>query len=385
MLPVLTIAQVEIGLNAWVDAEVSYGQKDAHFYYNQVHKDFLPWRVGVSDLNLVVHTQIDSSFSFLFRGRLFREQEGRFGQLAIPLANIQYAPPSGAWTLSLGRFLIPFGSFVNNQHPRDRPFINLPLSFAYYFDISPKIGFAENMGEPPIVIDEQAQWGSSMLYYRTYTNGLRFDWDIAPDKLAWSVALTNASPNVKAEPFRFDNWGLISRLQYQPAYFWQQGLSLSWGSFHSSSSLDDNLPAPLRQILVGTDWLTGFGFWEISGELIGAWYKTPLYQPESNEFTPPEGWLSALSGAVRLKYEFPSISGLYAAYGLEWLTFGDIRDAGYGPVGAHWNERVLRHNFGLGYTLTHYALIRLNFLTQEVADHPAWEQNTWRSVLTVFF
>ena len=378
-------SQIAIRWNAWADVEWSAGQENSHYYYNQIHKDYRDARVGLSEANILLNTQIDTSFRLQVRGQLIRKYGAGLRQFNLPAANVRYAPGNQRWSVTAGRFVANFGNFSEKQHPKDRIFINFPLSYAYYVNISPKLGFVEEMGETMIPLDGEAQWGSTLVYYAAYVNGLRFDWKINPEKLEWSMALTNAAPNMLAPPLDFGNLGISSRLTLRPGYFWQQGFSLSYGTFLADSSLEGEIDSAPRQLLVGTDMQLGYGFWELSGQLIGAFYRTPQYLPDAGTFAAASQNLHSLAMDISLKYEFPFLSGVYAAYGFEWLTFGQKDESTTAYPEGKWDHPVVRHNMALGYKLNRFLLLRINYMQQRVDQHPAWAQNTWRSVLTVHF
>lgn len=379
IFPVYCLAQVTLNWNAWLDTELSKGQVNSHFYYNQIHKDKTGWRIGVNDINLMAELQLTSDWSINMRGQLDRDQGLALEQFRMPLANITYAPTHENWSVILGRFITPFASFAEKQHSKDRIFINLPLSFAYYINMSPKVGFAQEMGEQLFQIDEQGQWGTTLQYYGAYSNGLRYDWSIVPDKVDWSVTLTTSSPNIFTEPFDVNNWGLVTKLKLQPTYFWQQRISFSHGTFLQSSSLEDRIDQAFTQMLVGTDFVIGYGFWELTGEAIGAFYDAPQYFPNEDRFsTYDDESLQSIYLSLNLKYEPPFLSGLYLAYGIEQLNFSELSGVG-------WDNSVLRHNVGAGYKITDYLLLRSNYMLQSVENHPMWEQNTWRTTLTIYY
>ncbi len=380
ILPMACLAQVTLEWNAWLDTELSQGQMSSHFYYNQIHRDKTDWRVGVSDINLMTELKLTPAWSINIRGQLDRNQGLALEQFRMPLANITYSPEKQNWSLALGRFITPFASFAEKQHSKDRVFVNLPLSFSHYVNISSQVGFAEQLGERPYIIDEEADWGTTMLYYGAYSNGLRWDWSIVPDKVDWSLALTSSAVNIFTKPFDFDNWGVVTKLKFQPTYFWQQQVSFSRGTFVQSSSFSERIEIPFAQTLLGTDFVLGYGFWELTGEVIGAFYDVPQYISTEDRFAGyEEAALRSTYLGLNLKYETPFLSGLYLAYGIEQLSFGEL------DINTKWDNKVVRHNFGAGYKITDFLLLRSNYMLQSVENHPVWEQNTWRTTLTIFY
>ncbi|NRB50531.1 MAG: hypothetical protein HRU41_22875 [Saprospiraceae bacterium] len=378
-LPMGLAAQFRLDWNAWVDLELSEAQANSHYFYNQIHKDHLGWRLGFSDINLVTTAQLDSSWTVQVRAQLKRNAGQALNEFLLPAAFIQYQPRQQSWRLALGRFITPFGSFTERQHPKDRTFINIPLAYSFYQNIAAQIGFATDLGETKTEIDETVLWGTTMVYYGGYTQGLRFDWDIdEDDQWIWSLAIGNSAPNILDQAFNTENWGISTRLQYRPAYFWEQGLSFGSGSFVQNSSLFNRLPSNPQQWLLGTDWRTGIGFWELTGELISAWYRSPIYDRNTSDFEQEEVRLNSLAFSSQIRYETPFLSGLYLAYRFDIMTFSKVEDQ-------RWDEQVTAHNLGLGYKLNRFLLLRLNYLLMDKSDRPVWEQNTFRSTLTLHF
>ena len=363
-----------------MDFEASYGDSTSHFYYNQIHKDFKDWRFGLSEVNLLTTINIDSSLSINARGQLYRFYGEELNEILFPLLNISYQPKDQDWSLTVGRFITPFGGFAANQHPKDRIFINIPLSFSYYTNISSKVGYGTNLGENRFRVNRRVDWGSTMLYYGGYSNGLQFDWSIKPDQVNWTLAYVNPSPNIlSSEPFDFSNWAIVSKLQLQPKYFWSQGFSLSYGSFLEAAPINQGFDN-FKQLLLETDMVFGYGFWELGLEVVGSFYDVPKLNPDDGTLSDSFSNATSVATSAYLKYEIPYISGSYLAYGFEMLNFGK-----YENESQNWDNRVSRHNFAVGYKVNSAILLRLNYLLQDVQNHPVWEQNTFRAILTLHY
>ncbi|NNF20634.1 MAG: hypothetical protein HKN67_01735, partial [Saprospiraceae bacterium] len=252
-----------------------------------------------------------------------------------------------------------------------------------------KIGFVPDMGDVvKIPIDEEVQWGASNLYYGGYSGGLMFSWNIKPSKINWKVAIVNGASNQRNQFSNPIHWGIISRLKLQPKYFWEQGFSLSHGSFMQESGVSgqlENLRA-YTQTLIGTDFKLGSGFFEFSGEVIGAFYRVPQFESETLTFeTETEDdplQLSSYSAYLDIKYELPMLQGSYVAYRIDHLGFGKLEN----ETAQNWDNNVLRHSFAIGYHLNRYVLARMAVSTQDV-ENKTWNktQRTFRFVLTAHY
>ena len=377
-------AQLTVEWNAWANIELAQGQETSHYYYNQIHKDYRGWRAGLSDLNIASNITIKPELKLNIRARLTRELGAKLTSFQLPLFNLQYLPKDKNWSILLGQFITPAGGFSDLQHPTDRIFIGEPLRHSYYTNISPLTGFAEFMGEQPFEVDNEVVWGSSILYYGAYISGLRFNWKIIPDKLSYTIALTNGSPNVSNRPFNLNNWGVINRIKYQPVYFWEQQFTVSYGSFQADNDETSESVSPFSQLLLGTDFELGYGFWAITGEVLHARYQVPQFFPDRELFSESQQNLSVTAYSLNAKYEFPFISGLYAALGVEALTFSEHENQ-QSYTTSQWDDNVWRITIGSGYKINEFLLFRLGYNIQQVDNHPVWEQNTFRAILTAHY
>jgi len=399
-------AQVTYSFNALADFEVSSAGEKSDYFYNEIHKDNTPWGVGISHLNLINHLQLDSSWSV--HARLWMQRDKGRGKIlyrdtskqvsvpnifSIPELNIQWLSPTRRLGITVGSFINPFGSFNEKQLSTQRNIIGLPLAYAYYTNISPLIGFVADMGDVnkiwiknnPTDTLGQVQWGSTQLYYGGYTTGAMMSWNVKPGKVNWKLALVNGAPNANQEKLipQFRNWGLISRLKIQPSYNWEQGFSVSHGTFMQEiqDTVFSGLLSNLRgysQTMVGTDVKLGSGFFEFSGEVIGTIYRVPEFSFIDKTFT-NEGApikLSSLSVYGDLKYELPFLQGSYVACRLDYMRFHD-----------KWDNGVFRYSCAFGYHINRFLLGRIAISNQHVGTIKEWEskQYTIRFVLTAHY
>jgi hypothetical protein len=382
-------AQSVFTFNALADLEVSKAGEKSHYYYNEIDQNETDLRFGMSQLNLLVQLSPDSNWSFNGRLLLERDKGQKLDKFSTPQLNIQWLSNNRKMGVTLGLFSNPFGSFNDNQLSTQRNFIGLPLAYSYYANISPKIGYLPDMGDvTKVMIDDEVQWGGSILYYGGYTAGAMMSWNIKPAKVNWKIALVNGASN-KLERFsKPTNWGIISRLKLQPTYYWEQGLSVSHGSFIQESEVSTLLEdlGMFTQTLIGTDFKLGSGFFEVSGELIGAFYRVPIFDSEARSFDTGANndplTVNSWSVYLDIKYEIPMIQGSYVAYRIDHLGFGKLEDS----TSPQWDNHVLRHSVALGYHVSRNVLARMAVSTQQVNNKP-WNktQGTFRFVLTAHY
>jgi hypothetical protein len=398
-------AQVTYSFNVLADFEVSKAGEESHYFFNEINRAYTKPRAGISHLNLINHVKLDSSWSF--HTRLWMQRDKGIGQIfysdntkedelfsipnkdgfSIPELNIQWLSSTRKFGITVGSFINPFGSFNKKQLSTQRNIIGLPLAYAYHTNISPKIGFAPGMGDPvTIKVEDEPQWGTTQLYYGGYTTGAMMSWNVKPGKVSWKLALVNGAPNANQEKIipKFHNWGLISRLKIQPTYNWEQGFSVSHGTFMQESKVSgllDNLRS-YSQTMVGTDVKLGSGFFEFSGEVIGAIYRVPEFKYTDTSFVNGGDplTLSSLSAYGDLKYELPFLQGSYVAGRLDYLKFSDY-------LSGNWDNQVWRFSFACGYHINQFLLARIAVSIQKVPNRTDWKgnQNTLRFVLTAHY
>lgn len=383
------LAQLTFQWNALADIEVSKGGEKSHFYYNEIDAANKDTRVGVSQVNLLGKAIFNPQWSINARLLLERDKGRKLDKLVIPQLNFQWLSKKRKYGLTIGSFTNPFGMYNEKNLSTDRNFIGLPLAYGYYVNISDKIGFVQNMKDlTDLNVDGERQWGSTHLYYGGYSTGLQFSWNIKPAKVNWKIALVTGATNLQERFTTPLNFGLTSRLKLQVNYFWEQGFSFSHGSFLNESEVSSAIIKfqKYRQTLLGTDFKLGKGFFEISGEIIVAFYNTPLFLAESQQFQTLsiDRPLSLTSVAAYLdtKYELPFLQGSYISYRIDRMVFDNFE----GPAASVWDNAVWRNTFAAGYRLNQHLLVRFAYSTQQVANK-SWDktQRTLRLMLTVHY
>lgn len=381
--------QLTVQWNVLADIELSKGGENSHFYYNEIDVANKNTRIGLSQLNLMGKVIINPQWSINGRILLERNRGRKLNRVIVPQLNLQWLSKKRKYGLTVGSFTNPFGLYNEKNLSTDRNFIGLPLAYGYYVNISDKIGFAQNLGElNDLNVDGEKQWGSTHLYYGGYSTGMQFSWNIKPAKVNWKIAVVTGAANLQQRFTTPLNLGVTSRLKLQATYFWEQGFSFSHGSFLNESevSTEINQFKKYKQTLVGTDFKVGKGFLEISGEVIAAFYKTPLFLVENEQFqtstieTPLA--LTSIAAYVDTKYELPFLQGSYVSYRIDRMGFGDLE----GYTADAWDNAVWRHTLAAGYRLNQHLLARFAYTTQQVANKN-WDktQRTLRLMLTVHY
>lgn len=372
-----TQEKTQIEFNGTADLEYMLGGSESHYYLNGIHKDLKTGAVRPLELNLVSKIRFNPQLSANFRLQMERDEGLKFNQVRLAQANLQWNLKDQPWQFALGRFVTPFGLFANLQLSTARTFVDVPLAYGYFVNISEQIGQVNNLGNgTQIPINGRNEWGIPLQYYNGYSNGLKVRWNLSPGKASWELALTTAAPNLPKN-FNFDplNYGIVTRLKLQPAYFWKQGFSLSYGKFLQNHPLNESLEdrSGYRQTLLGTDFVLGTGHFEWSGEVTGAFYRVPHYSTISQRYTANQNF-QAFSAWLDTKYEFPFWVGAYAAWRIETLQFSD-----------NWDQAVLRNSIGLGAKIKDFLLLRSSYSFQSIQNTKLANFNAWRTTLTLYF
>ena len=193
-----------------------------------------------------------------------------------------------------------------------------------------------------------------------------------------------------------ENFAGIVRLGFQPAIFWQQGISISHGSFMQQqqdtiySYYDDF--TEFTQTVIGTDLVLGYSYLELSGEFFYSMWNVPHfdgtdfirdYYGKAKAFS-----LANYAAYVDLRYEPPFISGSYIAVRYDILRFLDsddlknVHNMNYNP----WGNNVTRYQVALGYKFSEPVLLKLSYMDQKTDNlETDPEDYVYRAILTVSF
>ena len=302
-------AQPEIQVNGNIELELSRAGDRSHFYYNGVHVDHTDWRLGPSEANVLAVLKFNEQWSVNTRLILRRDLGASFDKFQLGQANLQWAAKEKPLRIAIGRFLSPFGTFNNKQFPMDRTFIDLPLAYGYYLDLSDRAGWMDSSSWGVPGIGGKPDWGVSTHYWGGYTDGVKLSWDLVADKTLLELAIVNGASLTYprfSDPLR---WGVIGRLAFQPNYFWEQGFSLSHGTYLQANPVNETLVSlnDFRQTLLGTDFKFGIGYFELSGEAMFSFFNVPRALKNGNAIVGVTGEESIhlFTGYVELRVRTP--------------------------------------------------------------------------------
>jgi hypothetical protein len=391
VLPLSSVAQLKVGGS--LDVEVSKGGKNSRWISNEIAYQYRNLHVAINQLNFFAFAQISNAFFVDTRIQFDTWGIGKLNNPRVSLAVLSYEPEESSISLAVGRYVNPFGLYPKRILAVDNAFNQAPLGYGYFINISDNWGYWPGTGETGIYGSNDA--GLTTVYFGGYNTGMVFSWIIVPEVIGIDMALANASLASQVNYTNLENYAGIIRLGFQPAIYWQQGISVSYGSFmqqqDSTYSYYDDLTS-FTQTVIGTDIILSYSFFEISGEIFYSLWNVPHYDGtdfvrdyygRAREFS-----LSNYAAYLDLKYEPPFLSGSYVAVRYDMLRFleakdlNDINGVNYNP----WDNNVTRYSVAFGYKLAEPVLLKISYTDQKTENlEKDPEDYVYRAILTVSF
>lgn len=390
-LPVLLMAQVEI--NGTLDLSVSQGGKESRFITNELANEFQNLHMSIYQLNLFVFAQVTDDFFVNVRlqwdtwgtGKLNREPR-------LSLAVISWEPEESSIGLSIGRFISPFGLYPRRSLSADNLFAHAPLGYGYFINISDQRGYWPKAGDSGIYGPDDV--GLTTVYFGGYNTGFMLNWVIVPNLFSIDAAITNAAIASQSDYTNLANMGGIIRLGFQPIIYWQQGISLSHGSFMQRDGININYDEleQYSQTVLGTDLILAHSYFELSGEFLYSMWQVPMFIGtgfiEEEPLKLQKMKLENYSAYLDFKIEPPFITGAYIAFRYDMLNFlnsddlKDINSKNFNP----WDNDVTRYSVAVGYKFARPVLLKIAYMDQTTANlDPDPEDYVYRAILTVSF
>jgi hypothetical protein len=392
ILPVLSIAQVEF--SGSLDLEVSKGGKDSQWIRNEIAYQYRDIHLAINQLNFFVSAQVSDAFFIDTRIQFDTWGTGKLNDPRVSLAVLSYEPEESSFSLSFGRYISPFGLFPQRILAADNSFNHWPLGYGYFVNISDVFGFWPGAGEGGVYGGE-GDPGLTTIYFGGYNTGAMLNWVVVPEVFSIDLAIANAALASQRNYTNLQNIAGIVRLGFQPAIFWQQGISFSHGSFMQQqdtvySYYDDF--TEFTQTVIGTDLVIGYSYFELSGEIFYSMWSVPFFTGEDfvrDYYGKARAFsLANYAAYADLRYEPPFISGSYIAVRYDILRFVEsddlksVNDWDYNP----WDNDVTRYQIALGYKFAEPVLLKLTYMdqkTENVETDP--EDYVYRAILTVSF
>lgn len=364
-------ATAQIELNGSIDFEFSRGGKDSRFITNGIASEFREPHFSINQLNLFAFAAISDEIFFDARLQFDTWGSGRLNNLRVTLANVSWIPEDKPVSLSVGRFISPFGLYPKRQLASDNLFVTPPLAYSYFVNVSERLGMNIGAGNTgTYTVDNSSDVGLTTVYFGGYNTGGLFNWTIVEQTLNLELAAINAAVASPVDYTNLANAAGIARLSFQPWAFWRQGISASHGSFMQSDPLNTDFEKleRFRQTVVATDLVLGYSYFELSGEFMFSRWNVPCWLPGVGFYTDPDGDLTEFdmenyTGYADLKFEPPFLTGSYVAVRYDIMRFQKFDSVG--GEKKPWDHDVDAYAVALGYKLTRNVLFKVVYADQE--------------------
>lgn len=379
-----------------LDFEFRAGGRESNFITNEIPNELRYPHAIINQFNLFFFSELAEGWSFNGRLQLDIWGTGRLNQPRITLAAVTYEP-SPQFSLSAGRMISPFGLYARRQLLSQNLFAAAPLMYGYFINVSERRGFWPIAGNTGIYDDGGSDVGVTTAYFGAYVTGASFNWILVPNRLNVEVAVTNAALASTLPNTNLANAAVVARIGFQPAMWWQQGFSVSYGSFMNLDTLNERVREnnPLeryRQFLLGTDFIFAYLWFELSGEVMYSKWSVPKFangqfvrenvgSSKLQEYT-----LTNLGGYVDFKVEPPFLTGSYLAFRAERIAFQPFDDP-ITKARTEWDRGVTRLSIAAGYKLSRNVLLRATYSDQRTDGDRRLDPNDWtaRALLIVLF
>ena len=384
------ISNAQVQLNGSIDFELSGGGEESRFITNGISRKFSELNLAVTQLNAFLFAPVSDNIFFESRIQLDTWGSGKLNPPRISLASLTWDNPDKSYIVQVGRFISPFGFYTKRQLSTDRVFVQHPLAYSYFTNMSDIRGYWPEAGNNTNEEYEEGDVGLSTLYFAGYVTGLGTQVELKKDRLFLDAALTNGTPITIRNRSSLPNLALTSRLFYRPSVFWEQGVSMSFGNFMQGDALNNSVRSEesfqkFYQLLLGADTKIAFTYFEIISEVIYSNWKTPAFI--SNQFNRNCGGnlceynLSNLSGNIDFKFEPPSFTGSYIAIRAEHLLFFNANDP-QSNSSFDWDQDISRLSAVFGYKFAPNVLLKASFSDQGDFD---FSESAFRLQLSSFF
>lgn len=392
----LALQAQKLDVSGELDFEFRAGGRESNFISNEIPTEFRYPHAVINQFNVFFFSELGEKWTFNGRVQLDIWGSGRLNPPRITLAAVTYEA-SPRFSASAGRLLSPFGLYARRQLLSQNLFAAAPLMYGYFVNISEKRGFWPIAGNAGIYDDGRSDVGVTTAYFGAYVTGASANWIIVPNRLNIEVALANAALASTLPNTNLANAAIVGRIGVQPAMWWQQGFSVSYGSFMNVDSVNararENNPLErYRQLLVGTDFVFGYLWFELSGELMLSKWKVPKF--ENGQFVRVNPGSSRLQtynlanygGYLDFKFEPPFLTGSYVAFRAERVAFAPFNDP-ISNVRSYWDRGATRLSIAAGYKFSRNVLARATYSDQRTDGDRRLDPDDWafRTLLIVLF
>ncbi|RMD96409.1 MAG: hypothetical protein D6814_11450 [Calditrichaeota bacterium] len=336
----------------------------------------------ISTLTLLMNVSLDDQLSAFATVETLRGLS-----ISIYAMGINWQPgPSPLLQLRAGKFMAPFGNFLERRYASTNPLIGLPILYDYLHDLSafdvpennaelllirgkglslqyPDLGHssaqtAQATGGERILSGHLPKPGRGMriLSRELYLTGLElFGW---AKHWRYAVAVTNGALSNPADRNPNGGVNLMGRFVLLPTTGLVLGVSVARGAYLNKSAVAEKLAAigkkarDVKQISAGADVMFSYRHLDAWAEYLWNRYQSP-FLPQNLDL---QGW------SIEAKYKFSA--RVYGAARFNALRFGRIADTldvdGDGQLMEPWDFNVSQLEVALGLRLNRNSYLKLS-------------------------
>ena len=350
LVAINSMAQDTGGVNIYQPSKTQFmirGYAHAGFEYKKVGDEIETTYVGSSFAPLFIFKHSDK---ILFEAELEFTYEDNEFEVGFEYANLSYVL-NDYMTVRLGKFLLPFGTFVERLHPAwINRFSNMPLGFGHD-GIAPASGLGvELRGAIPL--------GSvKLLYYLYSTNGPKLNNGIEEPEEAGILHFDNIVDNNNNKAFG-------GRLALLPFHNSSLELGASWYT-GTVGDRNDALYENIGATLVAYDLSFVRQISALGGilDIKGQYNQSVVDQATYYEMEPGD--------TVLTSYTFDNNSNAYyaqlsyrpsmAGNAIKNFEFAARYSTLTTPEGSEWEQHAEQWSFGLNYWINWRTVLKLNF------------------------
>jgi hypothetical protein len=390
-----TLAQ-NVLMSGELDLEFRTGGRESNFITNEIPTDLRYPHVVINQFNLFFFSELAENWTFNGRLQLDIWGSGRLNQPRITLASVTYEP-SERFSLSAGRMISPFGLYARRQLVSQNSFAAAPLMYGYFVNVSERRGLWPIAGNSGVYDEGSSDVGVTTAYFGAYITGASFNWILIPNRINLELAVANASLASTLPNTNLANAAVVGRIGIQPAMWWQQGFSVSYGSFMNADSVnasarDNNPLEQYKQLLIGADFIFSYLWFEVSGEVMYSRWNVPRFaggrftfeNPSSSRFQEYE--IENLGGYIDMKIEPPFLTGSYIAFRAERIAFQPFDDP-LTKARTYWDTGITRLSLAAGYKLSRNVMLRTTYSDQRTDGNERLDPSdySFRTLLIILF
>ena len=298
----------------------------------------------------------------------------------VSMIQLNYQPwEDRNFTISAGKFVIPFGLEQDRFLNVDNPFANYSLLHQWNLHLDKTTGYYG--------LGQSANYGGMALVYgRRYTQGLRLHGSAGTERLfTYDLALTTAAASSFFAYAKNQKPAFIGRVSYKPLIWMKLGASGTYGPYMDAMASTRN--EDRTQFAYSSDLNLNYGYLEFNVQYTHSQWDS--YTLPSNYNSAPGGIenynLVADHGMAEMIVNLPFYPGSWVAARYETMSFSEHSFPFYGNTPISWMRNMERFEAVIGKKLTRNSVLKTSFMNGFNAGPIEWDDWVFTvQVSTVF-